>query len=124
MASTCFKLTAVHTESLRSGFKQCEFTCLHQSREFVSSCDDKQIKDNSSINSSSNVIYNLLQGNNSEPATPVPLFIDVRDVGRCHLLAYKVAKAANRRYLIYGGAFTWNQVGLSFDSHNVTLSDI
>ena len=68
------------------------------------------INNSDSINTSSNVIYQLVTGNNSEPNTPVPQFIDVRDVGLAHVKALTVPKAANHRFLIYGGTFTWTQV--------------
>jgi len=36
-------------------------------------------------------------------------YIDVRDLGKAHLLAYEKQEAANQRFLVYGKSFVYEQ---------------
>jgi len=62
------------------------------------------------LNTSSKDIYRLI--NDSEkavPATGLPAYVDVRDLARAHVLAFTTPAAANQRYLVCGGPFTYQK---------------
>lgn len=41
------------------------------------------------------------------PPNAVPIFVDVRDVGRAHAVAVSAPNAPGKRISVYGGSFTW-----------------
>ncbi|KAH8879158.1 NAD(P)-binding protein [Thozetella sp. PMI_491] len=62
----------------------------------------------SKLNESSAEVWALINGSMKEiPATAFYAYVDVRDLARAHLAAYRAPEAANQRYLIAGGAYTW-----------------
>ncbi|KAK0107021.1 methylglyoxal reductase (NADPH-dependent) gre2 [Cadophora gregata] len=65
----------------------------------------------SNLNTSSADIYRLMNGSTkSVPETSFYAFVDVRDLGEAHVLAYESEKAAGQRYLIASGGYTYQQV--------------
>ncbi|RDW76867.1 SDR family oxidoreductase [Aspergillus mulundensis] len=65
------------------------------------------------LNTSSMDIYRLMSPQ-SKSSDPVPenmfwSFVDVRDVAQAHLSAYQTAEAANQRFFICKGNFTYQQ---------------
>ncbi|KZW00979.1 ketoreductase [Exidia glandulosa HHB12029] len=67
-----------------------------------------------SLNTSSAVVYSLISSTPSAgvPPTQVPLWVDVRDVARAHVLALKGGpEIGNKRFLIHAdGTYTFGQV--------------
>ncbi|GAA5861467.1 hypothetical protein JCM3774_000258 [Rhodotorula dairenensis] len=64
------------------------------------------------VNTSSAAIYALINGEPERdvPWNRLPLFVHVKDIARAHVKALEVedeAKVKGQRFLIYGGAFTW-----------------
>ncbi|POY71341.1 hypothetical protein BMF94_5653 [Rhodotorula taiwanensis] len=64
------------------------------------------------INTSSGAIYALIHGPEGRevPWNRLPLFVHVKDIGLAHLRVIEAedeAKIKNQRFLLYGGAFTW-----------------
>ena len=63
----------------------------------------------SQLNTSSADIYRLMNGSlNTVPSTPMPAFVDVRDVATAHVLAFE--RSIGGRYLVSGGDFTYGEV--------------
>jgi len=63
-----------------------------------------------SLNTSASMIYQLFSGKlTAIPDDRLPLFADVRDVAKAHVLALTEPGAAGARVPLYGGAFTWAQ---------------
>ena len=63
------------------------------------------------INTSSKAIWNIVSGKTPKPPEDrLPMFCDVRDVSRAHILAAQKPESAGRRVLLYGGNFTWQEV--------------
>jgi nucleoside-diphosphate-sugar epimerase len=63
------------------------------------------------LNTSSADIYRLIDGSEKTvPETTFFAFADVRDVGEAHARAYESEKAANQRYFITSGNFTYQQI--------------
>ncbi|KAH8592762.1 putative cinnamoyl-CoA reductase [Bisporella sp. PMI_857] len=63
------------------------------------------------LNTSSADLYRLING--SEKIVPGDVFyawVDVRDVGEAHLLAYEAPKAGGQRYLTTAGNYTYQQI--------------
>lgn len=67
-----------------------------------------------SLNTSSAVVHSLITSSKSSgvPPTQVPLWVDVRDVARAHVLALQGGKEiGNKRFLIQAdGTYTFGQV--------------
>jgi len=59
----------------------------------------------SALNTSSAVIYQLISG--QLPEEGLPLFVDVRDVAQAHVLALKNKSVIGKRVLLSGGPFTF-----------------
>ena len=58
------------------------------------------------INTSSKVIWNLINGSQSSiPATAFPAFANAKDLATAHRLALELPEAANKRYLITTGPY-------------------
>ncbi len=65
----------------------------------------------SNLNSSSADIYRLMNG--SEKTVPDTVFfgwVDARDLGEAHVLAYESPVAAGQRYLTTAGGYTYQQI--------------
>lgn len=65
----------------------------------------------SNLNSSSADIYRLMNG--SEKSVPDTVFfawVDARDLGEAHVLAYESPAAAGQRYLTTAGGYTYQQI--------------
>ena len=57
-------------------------------------------------------MYNLIDGSTTDiPANNFAAFADVRDVAEAHLLGYELDAAANQRFLIAGGRFSYQTSG-------------
>jgi nucleoside-diphosphate-sugar epimerase len=70
-----------------------------------------EVSDLKSLNTSSAEIYNLMNGSKTTvPDTSFFAFVDVRDVGEAHALAYENEEAAGQRYLVTGGSFTFQNI--------------
>ncbi|KAF7975457.1 hypothetical protein HWV62_9473 [Athelia sp. TMB] len=62
------------------------------------------------LNASAAAIYQLFSGQLSAiPDDQLPLFCDVRDVAKAHVLALQTPAANGARIPLYGGGFTWAQ---------------
>jgi len=62
------------------------------------------------LNTSSKDIWRLINGSEKTvPPTGLPAYVDVRDLAKAHLLAYTTSAAANQRYLVCGGPFTYQK---------------
>jgi len=62
----------------------------------------------STLNTSSQVIYQLLSGNTASlPEEGLPHFVDVRDVAQAHILALENNLVISKRVLLPGGSFTF-----------------
>ncbi|KZP19370.1 NAD(P)-binding protein [Athelia psychrophila] len=62
------------------------------------------------LNTSSAAIYALFSGRvHAIPDDRLPLFCDVRDVARAHVLALETDAADGERVPLCGGAFTWKE---------------
>ncbi|KAH8883055.1 NAD(P)-binding protein [Thozetella sp. PMI_491] len=62
----------------------------------------------SKLNESSGEMWALINGSAKEiPPTGFYAYVDVRDLARAHLEAYRNPAAANQRYLTAGGPYTW-----------------
>lgn len=69
-----------------------------------------QPDDLKSLNTSSADIYRLIDGSTKEvPDTSFFAWVDVRNVGEAHLLAYESAEE-NQRYFVTGGSYTYQQI--------------
>ena len=69
------------------------------------------VSDLSRLNTSSADIYRLMNRSTKEvPPTAFWAFADVRDVARAHRLAYELSKAANQRYFITSGNYSYQQI--------------
>lgn len=66
----------------------------------------------SDVNTSSAAIYALINGepDREVPINRLPLFVSVKDVALAHVKALEVDEAKGHRFLLCGGAFTWEQV--------------
>ncbi|KZP19348.1 NAD(P)-binding protein [Athelia psychrophila] len=63
-----------------------------------------------SLNTSASMIYQLFSGELSAvPDDRYPLFVDVRDVAKAHVLALQKDSASGARIPLCGGGFTWAQ---------------
>lgn len=72
------------------------------------------------INTSSGAIYALIHGPEGRevPWNRLPLFVHVKDIGLAHLRVIEAedeAKIKNQRFLLYGGAFAWEDVSRHLD---------
>jgi len=62
------------------------------------------------LNTSSADFYRLIDGSTKEvPETGFYAYVDVRDVAKAHLLAYTTEAAANQRYAVSGGPYTYQR---------------
>ncbi|KAL8286583.1 hypothetical protein RQP46_004600 [Phenoliferia psychrophenolica] len=64
------------------------------------------------VNTSSNAIYALISGpaDREVPGDRLPLFCSVQDVALAHVKAIEASdEVAGQRFILCGGAFTWNQ---------------
>lgn len=62
----------------------------------------------SSINTSSKAIWSIVSGKTeSLPEDRLPLFCDVRDVSRAHILALTKHESIGQRVPLFGGSFVW-----------------
>lgn len=69
------------------------------------------VSDLTHLNISSADIYRLMDGSEKEvPPTTFLAFADVRDVATAHRLAYESSKAANQRYIITNGNYSYQQI--------------
>lgn len=60
------------------------------------------------LNTSSADIYRLMNGSEKEvPQTSFYAWVDVRDVGEAHLKAYETDAAANQRFFVTGGTYSY-----------------
>lgn len=65
----------------------------------------------SHLNTSSADIYRLMDGSTkSVPDTSFYAFVDARDLGEAHALAYEKEEAKGQRYLLASGGYTYQQV--------------
>ncbi len=64
-----------------------------------------------SLNGTSQMWYSVISGTTEVPKTGVPLFVDVRDAARAHVLALKNDAVIGQRVLLNGGSYTFYQVG-------------
>lgn len=72
--------------------------------------NEHEVTDLSKLNTSSADIYRLMNGSEKEvPDTSFFAFADVRDVGDAHMKAYETAGAAQQRYFITSGNFTYQE---------------
>ena len=72
---------------------------------------DHAVSDMSKLNTSAADIYRLMNGSTKEvPPTGFFAFADVRDVARAHRLAYETPGAANQRYFVTGGNFSYQMI--------------
>lgn len=63
------------------------------------------------LNTSSADIYRLMNGSEKEmPQSPFFAFCDVRDVAQAHLQAYQKDEAANQRFFVTGGLYTYQAI--------------
>ncbi|GJN91552.1 hypothetical protein Rhopal_004575-T1 [Rhodotorula paludigena] len=74
----------------------------------------QKIASRSEVNTSSAAIYALINGPEGRevPWNRLPFFAHVEDVALAHVRALEVedaSKVAGRRFIIYGGAFTWEE---------------
>lgn len=61
------------------------------------------------LGQSASEIYALMDGSLSQvPSTPLPAYVDVRDVAEAHRLAFETDKPG--RFLVSGGSFTKQQI--------------
>jgi len=68
---------------------------------------EQAVSSTTSLNTSSNMIYELISGKNKElPPQGLPLFVDVRDVAKAHVLALKNDSVIGKRVLLSGGPYT------------------
>ncbi|GAA5877061.1 hypothetical protein JCM16303_006155 [Sporobolomyces ruberrimus] len=69
------------------------------------------VKDKKGINTSSNAIYGVIEGDKDRevPWNRLPLFCATEDVAKAHRKALEVdvEKVRGQRFLLCGGAFTW-----------------
>jgi nucleoside-diphosphate-sugar epimerase len=66
----------------------------------------------SSLNTSNERIRDFIQGKAKEqiPATPIPIWIDVRDLALAHVTAIEVPDAAGKRFFATSGYFTNKEI--------------
>lgn len=63
------------------------------------------------LNTSSAEIYKLIDGSTNEvPPTIFWAFVDVRDVGDAHLKAFETPEAANERFYVTAGNFSYQMI--------------
>jgi nucleoside-diphosphate-sugar epimerase len=63
------------------------------------------------LNTSSADIYRLMNGSEKQvPETTFYAFVDVRDVGEAHAMAYEAPEAAGQRYFCTAGGYTYQQI--------------
>ncbi|RAL17409.1 SDR family oxidoreductase [Aspergillus homomorphus CBS 101889] len=63
------------------------------------------------LNESAADIYRFMNGSLKEiPATGFPAWVDVRDVAEAHLRAFESDQAANERFFVTAGNYTYEQV--------------
>jgi nucleoside-diphosphate-sugar epimerase len=68
---------------------------------------EQSISSNDALNTSSKTIYQLISGETKTlPPDGLPLFADVRDVARAHILALQSDSVIGKRVLLSGGPFT------------------
>jgi nucleoside-diphosphate-sugar epimerase len=60
-----------------------------------------------SLNTSNERIRDLIQGKFKEeiPATPIPIWVDVRDLALAHVKAFEVSSAGGKRFFATSGLF-------------------
>ncbi|KAJ5806288.1 NAD(P)-binding protein [Penicillium pulvis] len=72
---------------------------------------EHHVQDMSKLNTSAADIYRLVNGSTQEvPPTGFPAWADVRDVAEAHLRAFEVDQAANERFLITSGNYSYEDV--------------
>jgi len=75
---------------------------------------EQAVSSTTSLNTSSNMIYELISGKNKElPPQGLLLFVDVRDVAKAHVLALKNDSVIGKRVLLSGGPYTLYNVSTS-----------
>ncbi|KZP19343.1 NAD(P)-binding protein [Athelia psychrophila] len=75
-----------------------------------------------SLNTSASMIYQLFSGKlTAIPDDRLPLFVDVRDVAKAHVLALQQDSASGARIPLCGGGFTWAQ---AVDELNATRPEL
>ncbi|KAF9023477.1 putative flavonol reductase [Hymenopellis radicata] len=62
------------------------------------------------LNDTSQMWYSLISGTTDVPETAVPIFVDVRDAARAHVLALKNDAVIGERVLLNGGSYTYYQI--------------
>jgi len=68
---------------------------------------EQLVSSTASLNTSANTIYQLINGKNKElPPEGLPLFVDVRDVARAHVLAIQNDFVVGQRVLLSGGPYS------------------
>jgi len=68
----------------------------------------EQLKD---LNESQRNIYDYTSGQKKEIEAPrTVIYVDVRDLALAHVLAYESSKAANQRYFISAGSYSWQDL--------------
>ncbi|KAK4082395.1 uncharacterized protein Triagg1_2207 [Trichoderma aggressivum f. europaeum] len=69
------------------------------------------VSDIKSLNTSSADINRLFDGSEKDvPDTAFHAFVDVRDLGEAHVLAYEKPEAAGQRYLVSSSAYSYQQI--------------
>lgn len=69
-----------------------------------------KIPTEAAVNTSTGNIWNLISGKTPVlPEDRLPLFCDARDVSKAHLLAVEKPESIGHRFILCGGAFTWQQ---------------
>ena len=72
---------------------------------------EQGVTSTSKLNTSSADIYRLMNGSLQEvPPTAFWAWADVRDVAEAHLLAYESPEAANQRFLVTAGNFSYQTI--------------
>lgn len=75
---------------------------------------EQSIDSAGSLNTSSNVIYELISGKTEKlPDTGLPLWVDVRDVAKAHILALEQDSVIGKRVILSGGPYDIYSVSIS-----------
>lgn len=65
----------------------------------------------SHLNTSAADVYRLMNGSSKDvPPTNFFAFCDVRDVAQAHLKAYQTPEAANERFFVTGGSYSYQEI--------------
>jgi len=74
---------------------------------FIFGPPEQSIGSTTSLNTSSDYIYKLISGESKDlPEQNLPLFVDVRDAARAHVLALQNDSVIGKRVLLSGGSYT------------------